>query len=268
MTDAPIPARLADQVALVTGGGGGIGGATARRLAREGATVVIVDKDHGRAEKVGAAIETAGGAAAVLIEQLRAENAADVVGAAVDQVGPIDLLINNVAHASDEVLSNTTLDRWQLDIGGTLTIPFCMMQAVLPDMVARGRGCIVSVCSVNGVIPVGNPAYSAAKSGLINLTRSAAMEYGRHGIRVNAVSPGTIETDAPTWQRRRRSNPEIFEKLTKWYPVGRVGRPDDIANAIAFLASDEASFINGANLVVDGGLTAGLSVMAREMAGQ
>ena len=140
-----------------------------------------------------------------------------------------------------------------------------MSRAVLPHMVARGAGAIVNVGSVNALLALGNPAYSAAKAGLINLTKSLATEYGPSGIRANLVSPGTIRTELPSWQKRLARDPQVFEKLARWYPVGRVGEPADIAAAIAFLASDEAAFVNGANLVVDGGLTAGLAPMIEEL---
>jgi NAD(P)-dependent dehydrogenase (short-subunit alcohol dehydrogenase family) len=140
-----------------------------------------------------------------------------------------------------------------------------MCRAVLPGMVERGRGVIVSVASVNGLMCFGNPAYSAAKAGLLNLTQSIAVEYGPKGVRANAVSPGSVRTENRSWTSRLERDPQLFEKLARWYPVGRVGKPEDIAAAIAFLAADEAAFVNGANLVVDGGLTAGMGPMAREL---
>jgi NAD(P)-dependent dehydrogenase (short-subunit alcohol dehydrogenase family) len=132
-------------------------------------------------------------------------------------------------------------------------------------MLAERKGAIVNVGSVNALLALGNPAYSAAKAGLINLTKALATEYGRRGIRANMVSPGTIRTESPSWQKRLARDPQVFEKLARWYPVGRVGEPSDIAAAIAFLASDEAAFVNGANLVVDGGLTAGNAPMIEEL---
>jgi NAD(P)-dependent dehydrogenase (short-subunit alcohol dehydrogenase family) len=118
---------------------------------------------------------------------------------------------------------------------------------------------------VNGLIALGNPAYSAAKADLITLTRALAMEYGADGIRANLVSPGTVRTEHPSWRERQARDPQVLDKLARWYPLGRVGEPADIAAAIAFLASDEAGFVNGANLVVDGGLTAGLAPMIAEV---
>jgi NAD(P)-dependent dehydrogenase (short-subunit alcohol dehydrogenase family) len=130
-------------------------------------------------------------------------------------------------------------------------------------MIERGGGVIVNIASVNGLAFYANEPYSAAKAGLINLTRSMATRYGQHGIRAVAVAPGTIRT--PIWQARVDKEPEVFERLVRWYPLGRVGEPEDIAAAAAFLASDDASWISGEVLRVDGGLLAGNAQMAREL---
>jgi NAD(P)-dependent dehydrogenase (short-subunit alcohol dehydrogenase family) len=135
------------------------------------------------------------------------------------------------------------------------------LRALLPRMVERGRGTVVNIASVNGVRYFGNPAYSAAKAALINLTQSVASEYGRHGIRCNAILPGSVRTDNITWKIRQERDPDVFRKLAKWYPLGRVAEPDDVAKAVSFLASDEASYITGVALPVDGGLLAGMNVM-------
>jgi NAD(P)-dependent dehydrogenase (short-subunit alcohol dehydrogenase family) len=130
-------------------------------------------------------------------------------------------------------------------------------------MQAKGGGAVVNISSVNGLSTFGDPAYSAAKAGMISLTQSMAMEYGRFGIRVNAVCPGSVRT--PIWQHRVDREPEILTKLQRWYPLGRVVEPSDIAKAVAFLASDDAAAITGAVLPVDCGLTAGNLVMTREI---
>ena len=182
-----------------------------------------------------------------------------------DAIGAPDVLVNNAAWALKGDLESTALADWQAEIEIDLDGQFVCAKAVLPGMVERGVGAIVNIGSVNGMLALGNPAYSAAKAGLLSFTRSLAVEYGPKGIRANMVSPGTVETDIETWRIRREKNPKIFEQLARWYPVGRVGRPDDIAAAVAFVAADEAGFVNGANLVVDGGLTAGLPVMIEEL---
>jgi NAD(P)-dependent dehydrogenase (short-subunit alcohol dehydrogenase family) len=187
------------------------------------------------------------------------------VAMALGAFGGIDVLVNNVAFTDQPVLDGITPAAWDREFDVTLRGAWLCARAVLPHLLARGGGAIVNVGSVNGLMYFGNPAYSAAKAGLLSLTRSFAVEYGPRGVRTNMVSPGTIRTNAPSWTARLARDPKVFEKLARWYPVGRVGRPADIAAAIAFLAADEAGFVNGANLVVDGGLTAGMPVMADEL---
>jgi NAD(P)-dependent dehydrogenase (short-subunit alcohol dehydrogenase family) len=138
--------------------------------------------------------------------------------------------------------------------------------AALRHLTARRRGAIVNIGSVNGLMAFGEYPYSAAKAGLISLTQNAAVEFGPSGVRVNAICPGTVRT--PIWKERVAKAPDIFERLSKWYPLGRVAEPEEIAAAALFLASDEASFITGTTLVVDGGLTAGMGRMSRELAGE
>ena len=133
----------------------------------------------------------------------------------------------------------------------------------LPGMIKQRRGVIVNIASVNGLAYFGNEAYSAAKAGVINLTQSMAVRYGRYGIRANAIAPGSVRT--PIWQQRIDKDPQVLETLKKWYPLGRIGEPDDIAKAALFLASDAASWITGIVLPVDGGLMAGNPEMAREL---
>ena len=152
---------------------------------------------------------------------------------------------------------------WERDVSVVLKSVFLCSQAVLPSMIERRGGVIVNITSVNGLSALGNEAYSAAKAGVINLTQGIAVRYGHHGIRCNAIAPGTIRT--PIWQERIDRDPVVFERLVKWYPLGRVGEPEDIANAAMFLASDDAGWITGTVLTVDGGLLAGNYRMTREL---
>ena len=131
-------------------------------------------------------------------------------------------------------------------------------------MKARGAGAIVNISSVNGVRYFGNPAYSAAKAAIINLTQSTASEYGKYGVRCNAVLPGSVRTQNVSWEIRLRKDPDVFKKLSRWYPLGRVAEPEDIAKAVSFLGSDDAGYITGVALPVDGGLLAGMNVMIDE----
>ena len=258
--------RFEGKAALVTGGGGGIGGAIGQRLADEGAAVGVLDRRGDAAGAAAARIRAAGGRALALTAEITDPGS---VAAALtrmhEALGAPDVLVNNAAYAIKGDLESTALADWRTEIEIDLDGQFICAKAVLPGMVAQGAGAIVNIGSVNGLMALGNPAYSAAKAGLLSFTRSLAVEYGPKGIRANMVSPGTVETDIETWRIRRQKNPQIFDQLARWYPVGRVGRPEDIAAAVAFVAADEAAFVNGANLVVDGGLTAGLPVMIEEL---
>jgi NAD(P)-dependent dehydrogenase (short-subunit alcohol dehydrogenase family) len=258
--------RFVDKVVLITGAARGIGRATALRLASEGAAIAVLDRDGAAASEAAAALREAGANALALSADITDRAAVEgAIEQALKTFGRIDVLVNNAARALKGNLAQTTPEDWEKELAGTLSGAFLMTRPVLPDMALRGRGVIVNVGSVNGLLALGNPAYSAAKAGLLNFTKALAVEYGPKGIRANMVSPGTIRTESPSWQKRLARDPEVFEKLARWYPVGRVGRPEDIAAAIAFLAADEAAFVNGANLVVDGGLTAGIAPMIEEL---
>jgi NAD(P)-dependent dehydrogenase (short-subunit alcohol dehydrogenase family) len=258
--------RYADKVVLITGAGRGIGRATALRLASEGATVAVLDRDGAAAEETVAALGEIGARALALSADITDQAALETALATAEAAfGRIDVLVNNAARALKGNLAQTTPEDWLSEMAGTLNGAYFVTRLVLPGMALRGKGAIVNVGSVNGLVALGNPGYSAAKAGLLNFTKALATEYGPKGIRANMVSPGTIQTGSPSWQKRLARDPQVFEKLARWYPVGRVGRPDDIAAAIAFLAADEAAFVNGANLVVDGGLTAGLAPMIEEL---
>lgn len=258
--------RFRAKIVLLTGAGRGIGRATALRLAQEGAAVAVVDRDPEPAHEVAKAIgETGRTAVAITADVAEAGAAERILEQAEKALGPLSILVNNAAVAGPESFAASDDATFDAELAVTLRAAWTLTRVVLPGMVERGRGVIVNIASVNALMTFGNPAYSAAKAGLLALTRQIATEYGPKGIRCNAVSPGTIRTDNPSWTRRIAADPEIFKKLAKWYPVGRVGKPDDIAAAVAFLAADEAAFVNGANLVVDGGLTAGMAPMIADL---
>lgn len=256
--------HFTDRVAVVTGGGSGIGQVIARMFAAEGAAVVVVDWNREAARDSAAAIEKMGGRAQAVSADISVPDDVDrVVRVALSTFGQIDVLVNNAAVADSDDILLTDPDAWDHDVAVVLKGTFLCTRGVLPSMIERQQGVIINIASVNGMSALGNEAYSAAKAGVINLTQGVAMRYGRHGIRANAIAPGTIRT--PIWQERVDRDPRIFERLVKWYPLGRVGEPEDIAKAAMFLASDDASWISGSVLRVDGGLLAGNEVMTREL---
>jgi NAD(P)-dependent dehydrogenase (short-subunit alcohol dehydrogenase family) len=179
------------------------------------------------------------------------------------ELGPVDILVNNAAIGEGDDVVNMEEPVWERDVDMVLKSVFLCSKAVLPSMIQRGGGVIINIASVNGIIALGNEAYSAAKAGVISLTQGIAVRYGVHGVRCNAVAPGTIRT--PSWEKRVDRDPLVFQRLVKWYPLGRIGEPDDVANAVLFLASDEASWISGSVLYVDGGLLAGNVAMTRDL---
>ena len=176
------------------------------------------------------------------------------IGAAVAR-GTIDILVNNAAVAGGDGLATMAEEYWDEAVDVTLKGAFLLTRAVLPAMVSRGGGCIVNVASVNGLAHFGNEAYSAAPAGLIQLTRSVAVRYGPDGVRANAVAPGTVRT--PAWRERLERDPALPERLARFSPIGRIGEPEEVAEAVLFLASPQAAWIPGATLPVDGGLLAG-----------
>lgn len=256
--------RFQSRVVIITGSGSGLGRVLAHSFAGEGAAVVVADVVDQRATTVADEISEAGGSSLAQITDVT--NAAGVeamVGAARETFGSVDILVNNAAKATDADFLEVSEEAWDEDVAIALKGSFLCSQAVLGEMTENRSGVIINISSVNAFAYFGNEAYSAAKAGIVNLTRSLAVRYGPFGVRVNAIAPGTLRT--PAWEERRQKDPDVFDRVAKWYPLGRIGEPEDVAGAALFLASDEAAWISGAVLPVDGGLTAGNMEMAREI---
>ncbi|MCA1645038.1 MAG: 3-oxoacyl-ACP reductase FabG [Chloroflexi bacterium] len=245
--------RLEGKVALVTGGGGGIGAATAQRLACEGAQVAVLDlRADGVRETVGA-IESAGGHALGLVGDVSdARQIQGLVAEAKERFGRIDILVNNAGINRDALAARLTEEQWDQVLTVNLKATFLCAQAVQPCMREQNDGRIVNTASIAALGNVGQANYAASKAGVIGLTKTLALEWARYGIRVNCVAPGGTDT------RMTAGIPaDVREKLTGTIPMKRFAQPSEIAAVHAFLASDDASFITGQVLFVDGGASIG-----------
>jgi NAD(P)-dependent dehydrogenase (short-subunit alcohol dehydrogenase family) len=251
------------KVVAITGAAGGIGQALCRHFGDEGAVIAALDKSE---EVIPFAedLTKAGCTIAPFVLDVGDRDAVkEAFVSLARRLGAADILVNNAGFSQHATLSRTNPASWQHEVNGNLNGAYYCAHAVIPGMQAKGGGSIIAIGSVNGLAALGDPAYSAAKAGMISLTQSLAIEFGRHGIRANAVLPGTVRT--PLWKRRAAKEPEVLAKLVRWYPLGRIVEPEDVARAVGFLASDAASAITGVALPVDCGLTAGNIVMAREL---
>ncbi|MEE8445482.1 MAG: SDR family oxidoreductase [Alphaproteobacteria bacterium] len=246
--------RLAGRVALITGGGGAIGGASARLCAEEGAFVLIADQREAEAEAVCADIREAGGRAeSFVLDVADPDQGAAAVARAVELFGGLHILVNVAATVTpDAPVESLALEDWNRAFAVNLTGPFLMSKFAIPHMRAAGGGAIVNIASQLGTIGVPDrSAYCTTKAGLIHLTTILAAEVARDNIRVNSVSPGVIET--PRTRRRFDTLEEFQASRGPLHMLGRVGQPDEVARAVLFLASDDASFTTATNLLVDGG---------------
>jgi 2-hydroxycyclohexanecarboxyl-CoA dehydrogenase len=249
---------LQGRTVVVTGGGGGIGGATCRRFAQEGAQVAVVDRDLAAAEKVSAEIRAAGGRALPLRCDITRRADVDAAVAAVQaEFGSIDVLVNNAGWDVFRPFTKTEPADWERLIAINLTGALHMHHAVLPGMVERKRGRIVNIASDAGRVgSSGEAVYAACKGGLVAFSKTIAREHARDGITVNVVCPGPTETALFADYKAGAGNPEkLVAAFERSIPLGRIGQPQDLPGAIAFFASDDAAYVTGQVLSVSGGLT-------------
>lgn len=248
--------QLAGKSAVVTGAGSGIGAATARRLAAAGARVVVNDIDSEAGARVTDAIAAEGGEALFVRADVSNPDEVQVlIAAAVERFGRLDILHNNAFFNRMGLVGAFMPEAWRRSLDVTLNGVFYGMHVALPLMARQGGGAIVNTASVSGLAAdYGMSAYNAAKAAVINLTRTGAIEYARFGVRVNAVCPGPIAT--PPLESLLDRTPGLRERLLEALPQRRLGSPEEVASVVLFLASDEASLVNGAAITADGGLSA------------
>ncbi|MDB5850915.1 MAG: badH [Rhodoferax sp.] len=250
--------RFDNKTVVVTGGGGGIGGATCRRFALEGASVAVYDLNGEAAEKVAAGIREEGGRAQAFRCDITDRASVDKAVQHTEQgLGPIDVLVNNAGWDVFKPFTKTEPAQWDKLIAINLTGALHMHHAVLPGMAARRAGRIVNIASdAARVGSSGEAVYAACKGGLVAFSKTIAREHARHGITVNVVCPGPTDTALFADYKEGAGNPEkLMEAFTRAIPLGRIGQPNDLPGAILFFASDDAAFVTGQVLSVSGGLT-------------
>ncbi len=250
------------KVIIVTGGGGGIGRAIAHKFAGAGAIVVIVGRTFSKVETVAEEIAAEGSRAVAMAADVSSEeDVKRVVRDTLNLYGRIDVMVNNAAVCPQVRLTEMSLGEWNGVITNNLTSVFLFCREVIPSMLEQGGGVIVNVSSVHALATLdGYSAYSASKAGIVGLTRAIALDYAKQNIRANTVLPGAVQTPMLESSVKNLETPqeEIMRQWDESQPIGRVGQPEEIATVVMFAASPDNSFMTGATLVADGGMTAEL----------
>ncbi|AZN39640.1 SDR family NAD(P)-dependent oxidoreductase [Paenibacillus albus] len=248
-----------DKVVIVTGGGSGIGRAVCGRFAAEGASVIVVDRNADNAEAAAEEIAAAGFRAAAVEADVALEaDVKQVVAETLERFGRIDVLVNNAAVCPQIRITEMSLQGWNDVITNNLTSVFLFCREVIPSMVQQGGGAIVNVSSVHALATLdGYSAYAASKGGIVSLTRAIALDFAKQNVRVNTVLPGAVHTPMLESSVKNLDTPreETMKTWNEAQPIGRVGQAEEIASVVLFAASPDNSFMTGASLVVDGGLT-------------
>ena len=250
--------RFDGKTAIITGGAGGIGSATCRRFAAEGARVAVLDRDEAGAQKTAHEIEAAGGKAQAFACDITDRKSVDAVVTATEAaLGPVAILVNNAGFDIFKPFLKTEPSEWERLIAINLYGPLHMHHAVLPGMVERKYGRVVNIASdAARVGSTGEAVYAACKSAMLGLTKTLAREHARHGITLNVVCPGPTDTNLLAEFLKGAENPDkLMEAFRRSIPLGRIGAPDDVPGAIAFFASDDAAYVTGQVISVSGGLS-------------
>ncbi|MDP6452670.1 MAG: glucose 1-dehydrogenase [SAR202 cluster bacterium] len=248
--------RLAGKVAFISGGARGMGATEAKLFASEGASVAIGDVLEEEGKRTEAEINQSGGQALFVSLDVTSEQSwKDAIGATVAKFGRLDILVNNAGVSGHGILESTTEAEWDRVMDINSKGPFLGTKVAVPEMRKSGGGSIVNISSQLGLVgtDISSPQYQSSKGAVRLLTKSTAIQYAPEGIRCNSVHPGPINTDMTA---ARRDDPEIYGKMVGAIPMGRYGEPEEIANGVLYLVSDEAGFVTGSELVLDGGWTA------------
>jgi NAD(P)-dependent dehydrogenase (short-subunit alcohol dehydrogenase family) len=256
MKEATVSGRLTDEVVLVTGAARGIGRAIAAKAAEEGAAVALVDVLADALETTTTDLKRSGATVVAAVGDITVEaSVRRAVEQATSELGPVTVLVNNAGKNAYADATRMTVEEWDSVFDVDLKGAWLMARAVLPGMIERSHGSIVNIASIHSSLTTaGMFPYAAAKSGLVGMTRSLALDVGPHNVRVNAVSPGFIATEG--LEQFFSAMPGAREAALAVHPLGRIGTPENVAEVVCFLASEAAAFVTGANWSIDGGLTA------------